>query len=448
MNSSMDHGSIAEVLRNFMVTATNWSSSSPVCSWIGISCSSRHHRVAALDISNNPLRGELPEELAHLQRVKLVNVTGNRFSGTLPSDLGRRLPNQEKFSCSSNLLSCFISSSISNSSRLTGLDISWNSFTDPIPESLALSFFTSLTNCRELRVLKFDRNPLDGVFSASVRNFSATQIFEEQGCKLKGVIPEEIGNLTTMTMMSLQNNELAGHIPNTIQRMLNLQELYLQSNKIEGPIPDIICNLKNLGALDLSGNHFSGSVPPCLGSVTSLSYVARTLQNVAWGNSSRDWKFKAAMLIDLSKNDFPALAYVFLRLRKKKKNAGQADVSMVKGHERISYYELEQATKGFSESNLLEINIMIDVASAMDYLHNGYSTPVVHCDMKPSNVLLDQDMVGHVTEIVSQWIIAKMQCMLSIMELALSCTLVARTSIEEALCSLEKIRSSFVTSQH
>ncbi|XP_070001924.1 receptor kinase-like protein Xa21 [Nicotiana sylvestris] len=212
-----------------------------------------------------------------------------------------------------------------------------------------------------------------------------------------------------MTMMSLQNNELAGHIPNTIQRMLNLQELYLQSNKIEGPIPDIICNLKNLGALDLSGNHFSGSVPPCLGSVTSLSYVARTLQNVAVPMSDPPkigeipleiGNLKAAMLIDLSKNDFPALAYVFLRLRKKKKNAGQADVSMVKGHERISYYELEQATKGFSESNLLEINIMIDVASAMDYLHNGYSTPVVHCDMKPSNVLLDQDMVGHVTEIV------------------------------------------------
>ncbi|MCD7456737.1 hypothetical protein HAX54_032927, partial [Datura stramonium] len=38
-----------------------------------------------------------------------------------------------------------------------------------------------------------------------------------------------------------------------------------------------------------------------------------------------------------------ALGYVFLRLQKKKKNACQSHVSLVKGHERISYYELEQA---------------------------------------------------------------------------------------------------------
>ena len=47
---------------------------------------------------------------------------------------------------------------------------------------------------------------------------------------------------------------------------------------------------------------------------------------------------------------------------------------------------------------LQRMNIMIDVASALEYLHNGYSKPVVHCDIKPSNVLLDENMIAHLSD--------------------------------------------------
>ncbi|KAJ7982269.1 Receptor-like protein kinase [Quillaja saponaria] len=42
------------------------------------------------------------------------------------------------------------------------------------------------------------------------------------------------------------------------------------------------------------------------------------------------------------------------------------------------------------------LNIAIDVASALDYLHHDCNPPVVHCDLKPGNVLIDENMVGHV----------------------------------------------------
>ncbi|MBA0755195.1 hypothetical protein Gogos_005632 [Gossypium gossypioides] len=39
---------------------------------------------------------------------------------------------------------------------------------------------------------------------------------------------------------------------------------------------------------------------------------------------------------------------------------------------------------------------MIDVATAIEHLHNGHPTPMIHSDLKPSNILLDKDMVAHV----------------------------------------------------
>ncbi|XP_019160237.1 PREDICTED: probable LRR receptor-like serine/threonine-protein kinase At3g47570 [Ipomoea nil] len=42
------------------------------------------------------------------------------------------------------------------------------------------------------------------------------------------------------------------------------------------------------------------------------------------------------------------------------------------------------------------LGIMMDVANALEYFHYGHSFPVVHCDLKPGNILLDENMVARV----------------------------------------------------
>lgn len=47
--------------------------------------------------------------------------------------------------------------------------------------------------------------------------------------------------------------------------------------------------------------------------------------------------------------------------------------------------------------NLIQrLNIAIDVAAALDYLHNHCEIPIIHCDLKPSNILLDDSMTARV----------------------------------------------------
>jgi len=41
---------------------------------------------------------------------------------------------------------------------------------------------------------------------------------------------------------------------------------------------------------------------------------------------------------------------------------------------------------------------MIDVASALQYLHHECEQSIIHCDLKPGNVLLDDDMIAHVSD--------------------------------------------------
>jgi serine/threonine protein kinase len=85
--------------------------------------------------------------------------------------------------------------------------------------------------------------------------------------------------------------------------------------------------------------------------------------------------------IDSRGGDFKALVFEFLP-------NGNLDQWL--------YKQLE----GDNEPKVLDLNerlqIAVDVASALDYLHHHKPFPIVHCDLKPSNIILDGDMVAHV----------------------------------------------------
>ncbi|KAL3729688.1 hypothetical protein ACJRO7_026771 [Eucalyptus globulus] len=83
---------------------------------------------------------------------------------------------------------------------------------------------------------------------------------------------------------------------------------------------------------------------------------------------------------DFNGNDFKALVYEFMA-------NGSLDEWL---HPVASQY-----TKRSKLSLLERVNISIDVACALDYLHHYCEMPIVHCDLKPRNILLDDEKTRH-----------------------------------------------------
>ncbi|XP_027152030.1 probable LRR receptor-like serine/threonine-protein kinase At3g47570 [Coffea eugenioides] len=283
-------------------------------------------KLEVIQLSSNRLTGPITLKLFNISTLQFISLSENSFSGELPWTLGVSLPNLEELYLGGNKFTGAILTSISNASRLRVLDIGINHFTGAIPHSLGnlgllevlsvtnndffgdlrsnrLSFITSLANCKNLKSLRINGNPLNGFLPKSIGNLSSSlESFHAGSCGIKSEIPSSIGNLSNLVELFFENNSLTGLIPTTIKWFLKLQRIDLSGNQILGAIPSEFCNLVNLGELTLGQNMFSGMVPSCLGNVTTLRYVYLNSNNLSSVIPTSFWSLRYILELDMSGN--------------------------------------------------------------------------------------------------------------------------------------------------
>nr|XP_027118479.1 receptor kinase-like protein Xa21 [Coffea arabica] len=356
-----------------------------------------------LDISHNNFTGIIsPQFLQMHSSLMYIKIGENSFSGSLPPEIGKLV-------------------------HLVDFNVSHNKFVGAIPSSLA--------DCSNLANLSMQAN------------------------FFQGTIPPNLASLKSIQQIDLSSNNLTGSMPKELEKLQYLRNLNLSYNDIEGEIPNTGI-FSNANQISLIGNNkFCGGIlelefPPCpmikgknrekLKVVILLSIVLPAMLLVLgtvifsrklnwfrkfWSCLQRKArkhsnKFVAVKVLDLQKNgaskSFKAECKALRNIRHRNLVSIVSYCSSIdsKGDEfKALVYELmengnldlwlhpETTDKPTSSRSLnlsQKLNIAIDVASTLQYLHNHcvlrklYQIKIVHCDLKPSNIFLDNDLVAHV----------------------------------------------------
>jgi len=291
--------------------------------------------LAVLDLGGNNFSGDIPDSICRLKRLKELRWDRNNMTGELPSTMGSCIELTTinlKYNYFTGDLHKVNFSILSN---LRTLDVSWNSLSGTIPDSVYL--------CRNLTRLGLSFNNLHGQISPRIGELKSLASLSLAGNSFSNItnalhilqssrnlntlliggnfrseeIPDDqiIDGFENLKILAVEACPLYGRIPLWISKLKNLEMLFLFNNRLSGPVPVWISTLNFLFCLDLSNNTLTGEIPaalmdmPMLQSeeeIASSSLIARDLELPVYnGPTPHYWTVSAfGAFMDLGKNYF------------------------------------------------------------------------------------------------------------------------------------------------
>ncbi|XP_057488823.1 probable LRR receptor-like serine/threonine-protein kinase At3g47570 [Actinidia eriantha] len=364
-----------------------------------------------LNLARNRLSGSLPLEVGKLINLAELDVLENDLSGEIPSSLGSCISLQNLY-LQGNLFQGPIPSSFQYLRGIRNLDLSHNNLSGPIPPYLE-SFSTRNLN------LSFNdlegEVPIEGIFSNSStisvvgnkRLCGGISELQLPKCTTEGSNKHKI-SLGTILIVSISSVVFGAIFLSSFVFCWLKKKREVQSSESSLPEPFSKVSYKRLheatdrfSSANLIGVGSFGSVYKGILDQDEITIAVKVF-NLQRRGASKTFVVECEALrnirhrnlvkivtscssVDFQGNDFKALVYEFMP-------NGSLERWLHPTNRGTTIGEIE-----FPGLTLLQrISIAIDVASAINYLHHHCPTPVIHCDLKPSNILLGSGMVARV----------------------------------------------------
>ncbi|XP_062182937.1 receptor kinase-like protein Xa21 [Phragmites australis] len=416
-------------------------------------------QLERLRLQSNKFDGYIPPILGNLQMLEELSISNNNLHGSIPKELFK-IPTVIQIDLSFNNIDGPLHPDVSNAEQLTNLYLQYNNLSGDIPitlgdcESLQVielghnvfsgSIPTSLGNITSLQVLNLSHNNLTGSIPVSLGRLQLLEQLDLSFNHLNGEVPTKgiFGNATAVRIDG--NQGLCGgalelhllscsvtplnsrrHKHSTVQKVviplasivalaivISVMLLWRGKQKRK-PIfqPSFGSNFPKVSYHDLArategfatsnligrgryssvyqGKMFQDRIVVAI-KVFSLETTGAQKSFIAECNALRNMRHRnlvpiltSCSSIDSKGNDFKALVYEFMP---------QGDLHV------LLYSSRDDGDTSIHKSITLaqRLSIVVDVADALEYLHHNNQGTIVHCDLKPSNILLDETMTAHV----------------------------------------------------
>ncbi|KAM3276044.1 hypothetical protein ACQJBY_044426 [Aegilops geniculata] len=388
-----------------------------------------HDLSYILDLSYNSLSGPLPNEVGSLSNLNQLALSGNQLSGKIPDSLQNCIV-LELLSLDNNSFEGSIPQSLKNIKGLRGLNLTMNKLSGNIPDALG-----SIGNLQELYLA---HNNLSGSIPEILRNLKSLLKLDVSFNNLQGEVPNE-GVFRNITYLEVAGNiKLCGGTP-----QLHLAPCSTRKNKKKMPknlviyvvatgailfslsiilLVWILCKKlkasKNTLSQNSAADHYKRIPYHALLKGTNEFAEANLLGRGSYGAVYKcvldiEKRTLAVKVFNLGESryskSFEAECESMRRIRHRclikiitscssLNHQGQEFKALVFEFMPNGNLDgwLHPKSQEPSTNNTLSLaqrlDIAVNIVDAVEYLHNYCQPLVIHCDLKPSNILLAEDM--------------------------------------------------------